>query len=141
MPRPCFSPGDRTPDIHWAGGWVGPRACLYTETRWKILFPLPGIEPWSPGRPVHSQSLYWLSYSGLVKSFYLPCITHIQLHRVRCEWIVIFIFSIICRWYLYFVLCTFVRVEPFWSSSATFCFWINIVCVDDVNVHLFFLLF
>jgi hypothetical protein len=30
----------------------------------KILLPLPGIEPRSPGRLVRSQTLYWLSYPG-----------------------------------------------------------------------------
>jgi hypothetical protein len=41
---------------------VGPRAGLDTEVRGKILLPLPGIEPRSPGRPVHNQTLYLLSY-------------------------------------------------------------------------------
>jgi hypothetical protein len=61
-PRLPFSPGERTPGIHWAGGWVGPRFCLDTETRGKILFPLPGIETQSSDRPFRSQTLYWLSY-------------------------------------------------------------------------------
>jgi hypothetical protein len=27
--RPCrFTPGERAPDSHWIGGWVGPRAGL-----------------------------------------------------------------------------------------------------------------
>jgi hypothetical protein len=30
----------------------------------KNPLPLPGIEPQSPGRPVRSQTLYWLSYPG-----------------------------------------------------------------------------
>jgi hypothetical protein len=38
-------------------GW-GPKAGLDTEARGKILSPLPGIEPRSPGRPVRSQTLY-----------------------------------------------------------------------------------
>jgi hypothetical protein len=61
-PRPRFTPGERTPGTHCTGGWVGPRAGLNTETRGKILSPLPGIEPRSPGRPARSQTLYWLSY-------------------------------------------------------------------------------
>jgi hypothetical protein len=61
-PRPCFSPGERTPGTHWTGSWVGPRAGLDTEAKRKILFPLPGIEPRSPSRPARSQTLYWLSY-------------------------------------------------------------------------------
>jgi hypothetical protein len=57
-----FSPGERTPGTHCIGGWVGPRAGLDTEARGKTLLPLPGIERRSPGRPVCSQTLYWLSY-------------------------------------------------------------------------------
>jgi len=56
MPRPRFSPGERTPGTHCAGGWVGPRAGLDTEARGKILSYLPGIEPRSPGRPARSQT-------------------------------------------------------------------------------------
>jgi hypothetical protein len=45
---------------------VGPRAGLDTEARGKILSPLPGIKPQSPGHPVHSQDtilteLPWLA--------------------------------------------------------------------------------
>jgi hypothetical protein len=36
----------------------------HTEVRGKILSPLPRIEPGSPGRPVCSQTQYWLSYPG-----------------------------------------------------------------------------
>jgi hypothetical protein len=39
---------------------VGPG--LVTEATGKILSPLSGIEPRSPGRPALSQTLYWLSY-------------------------------------------------------------------------------
>jgi hypothetical protein len=60
--RPRFSPRESTPGTHWTGGWVGPRADLDTEIRGKILSPLSGIEPRSPGRPARSQTLYWLSY-------------------------------------------------------------------------------
>jgi hypothetical protein len=35
-PRPRFTPGERTPDTHCTGGWVGPRAGLDTEARGKI---------------------------------------------------------------------------------------------------------
>jgi hypothetical protein len=57
-------PEERTPGIHCTGGWMGPRAGLNTEDRGKIILPLPGIEPRSPGRPARSQTLYWLSYTG-----------------------------------------------------------------------------
>jgi hypothetical protein len=56
-PRPRFTPG-----THRTGGWVDPRAGLDTKARGKILSPLPGIEPRSPGRPARSQTLYRLSY-------------------------------------------------------------------------------
>jgi hypothetical protein len=65
---PRFSPRERTlsppPGANCTGGWVGPRTDLDTEARGKILPPLPGIEPRSPGRPALSQTLYWLSYPG-----------------------------------------------------------------------------
>jgi hypothetical protein len=61
---PHFTPGERTPWTNWTGGWVGFRAGLDTEVRGIILLPLPGIEPRSPGSPVSSQTLYWLSYPG-----------------------------------------------------------------------------
>jgi hypothetical protein len=35
---------------------------VWTQFRGKILLLLPGIEHRSPGRPVRSQTLYWLSY-------------------------------------------------------------------------------
>jgi hypothetical protein len=40
---------------------VGPRAGLDTEVRRKILSPLSGIDPRSPGRPAPSQTLHRLS--------------------------------------------------------------------------------
>jgi hypothetical protein len=60
-PRPPFTPGERTPGTHWTGGWVGPRAGLDAEARRKILYLCRGS---NPGRPVRSQTLYWLSYCG-----------------------------------------------------------------------------
>jgi hypothetical protein len=63
-PLQHFGPGERTPGTHCTRGWVGLRACLFTEVRGKNPLPLPGIEPQSPGRPVHRQILYWLSYPG-----------------------------------------------------------------------------
>jgi hypothetical protein len=56
MPWPRVTPG-----THWTGGWVGPRAGLDAEARRKILCLCRGS---NPGRPVGSQTLYWLSYPG-----------------------------------------------------------------------------
>jgi hypothetical protein len=56
------SPGETTPVTHCTRGWVVPRAGLDTEARGEIISPLPAIEPWSPGHPARSQTLYWLSY-------------------------------------------------------------------------------
>jgi hypothetical protein len=63
-PGCALPPGRGPPGTHWTGGWVDPRAGLDNEARGKILSPLRGIEPRSPGRPVRSQTLYWLSYPG-----------------------------------------------------------------------------
>jgi hypothetical protein len=57
-PRPRFTSEERTPGTHCTGGWVEVRAGMDTEARGKILSPLPGIEPRSPGRPDRSQTLY-----------------------------------------------------------------------------------
>jgi hypothetical protein len=51
---------------------VGPRAGLDTEVRGKILSSMPGIEPRSPGRPARSQTLYRLSYPGLLHLISIP---------------------------------------------------------------------
>jgi hypothetical protein len=53
---PRFSPSERIPGTHCSGGWVGSRAGLDTEATGKIISPLPGIEPRSPGRPACSQT-------------------------------------------------------------------------------------
>jgi hypothetical protein len=42
-PGRAFTPRERTPDTHWTGGWVGPRAALDTDDREKNPLPLPGI--------------------------------------------------------------------------------------------------
>jgi hypothetical protein len=60
----ALCPGERTPGTHFTGGWVGHRAGLDTEVRGKILCPCRGSNPRSSGRPVGSQTLYWLSYPG-----------------------------------------------------------------------------
>jgi hypothetical protein len=83
-PRPRFTPGERTADTHWTGGWVGPRAGLNTEVRGTILLPLPGIEPRLFGRPLRSQTLYWLSYPS---SPLTVCLSKIFRHWVtEAEW-------------------------------------------------------
>jgi hypothetical protein len=54
----AFYPGGKDPRTHCTEGLVGPRAGLNTEATEKILLPLPGIEPRSPGHPVRSQTLH-----------------------------------------------------------------------------------
>jgi hypothetical protein len=61
MPRPRFTPRERTPGTHCTGSWVGPRAGLDAEARGKILCPCRGS---NPDRPARSQMLYYLSYRG-----------------------------------------------------------------------------
>jgi hypothetical protein len=81
---PRFSPGERTPGTHCAGGWVGNRAGLDTEAKGNILSPVLEIEPRLPGRPARSQTLYWLSYPGS-RTF---CTTQIftRFWSVRSNW-------------------------------------------------------
>jgi hypothetical protein len=81
--RPRFSPGERTPCTHCTGGWVGPRAGLDTEAKGKILSPLPGIEPRSPGRPARSQTLYWLIYRAHKYGRIPSCTNQFS---AGCEW-------------------------------------------------------
>jgi hypothetical protein len=60
-PRPRFSPGEGPPvPIVQETGW-GPEP-VWTHRLEENFLPLLGIEPRSPGRPVRSQTLYWLSY-------------------------------------------------------------------------------
>jgi hypothetical protein len=52
-------PSEKVPPVPTVQhAWGGPRAGLDTDAGEKILSPLPGIEPRSPGRPVRSQTLY-----------------------------------------------------------------------------------
>jgi hypothetical protein len=46
--RPRCTPGERTQDAHWIGGWVGPRAGLDTEATGKILCLFRESNPDSP---------------------------------------------------------------------------------------------
>jgi hypothetical protein len=71
-PGRALPPAKGSPVPIGQGGWVGHRACLDSEVRGKILLPLTGFEPRSPGRPVCSQTLYWLSYPGSVTSTQTP---------------------------------------------------------------------
>jgi hypothetical protein len=85
-PRPRFNPGERTTGTHCTGGWVGPRAGLDTKARGKILPPLARIEPRSPGRPVHSQTLCWMSYPSSDPGVYVMqfCKNFISRLRIQC---------------------------------------------------------
>jgi hypothetical protein len=58
-----FNPGERAPDTHWIGGWVGPRAGLDDVEKRKFLT-LPGFELHLLGLPARSQSLSRLRYPG-----------------------------------------------------------------------------
>jgi hypothetical protein len=52
-----FTPGERAPDIHWKGGFVGPRTNLDDVQKGKFLT-LRGLELKPLCRSVRSQSLY-----------------------------------------------------------------------------------
>jgi hypothetical protein len=68
-------------------GWA-PKPVWTKRLKEKILSPLPGIKPRSPGRPVRSQTLYWLSYPGsfcshlksLSENSLLVSVTNIHCH-------------------------------------------------------------
>jgi hypothetical protein len=49
-------PGERPPDTHWIGGWVGRRIGLQDVEMTKILI-LPGLKLRPFSRPARSQSL------------------------------------------------------------------------------------
>jgi hypothetical protein len=57
----CALPPGKDPWYPCTRGWVGPRAGLDTKARGKIPCLCRGS---NPGRPVHSQTLFWLSYPG-----------------------------------------------------------------------------
>jgi hypothetical protein len=52
-----FTHGERVPDTHWIGGWVGPRAGLDIVEKRKIV-PLPVFEP-RPFQPVARRYINW----------------------------------------------------------------------------------
>jgi hypothetical protein len=62
MPLP-LSPGERIPDTHWIGGWVGPRAGLDDAEKRKLLTLL-GLKLQPLVRPACRRSLYRLRYPG-----------------------------------------------------------------------------
>jgi hypothetical protein len=80
----CFTPEERVHCSHWIGGWVGPRAGLDTEVKGKVLLPLPGIEPRSPGLPVRSQALYWLRFPGSVICYWYVGLRGNLIYEVYC---------------------------------------------------------
>jgi hypothetical protein len=55
--------GERTPGIHWIGGWVDPRTGLNDVEKRKLLT-LPGLELRPLGHPARSQSICRLHYIG-----------------------------------------------------------------------------
>jgi hypothetical protein len=91
--RPCFSPGERIRSTNFTGVWVDLRAGLDTEVRGKILSPLPGIEPRSPGHPVRGQTLYWLSYPA---HNHTVALVEISSTRILLNW---------RHWYSYSLFC------------------------------------
>jgi hypothetical protein len=83
----ALCPGKRTPGTHCTAGWVGPRAGLDTEVRGKILSPLPGIEPRSPGRPVVRHYTDWATPAPNTTLYIMKYLTqHRQnTHHVTCR--------------------------------------------------------
>jgi hypothetical protein len=63
-------PGCFTPDTHWIGGWVNPRASL-DDVEKRKFFPLTGLVLRPLGRPARNQSLYRLSYPGSYICIYI----------------------------------------------------------------------
>jgi hypothetical protein len=93
-------PRERTPGTHCTGSCVGPKAGMDTEVRGKILSPLPGIEPRSPGGPVRSQTLYCLSYPGSSNgssiSIYCCCSGCNILNVTQIIFLYLFLIQILC---------------------------------------------
>jgi hypothetical protein len=58
-PRPRFSPGERTSDIHCTGSWMRPEP-VWTQRFEEKSFRL--YRGSNLDRPARSQTLYWLSY-------------------------------------------------------------------------------
>jgi hypothetical protein len=82
-PRPRFTPGERNPCTHCTGGWAGPRAGLDKEVRGKILSPLLGIEPPTPGRqPV---ARHYTDWATLLTIEQLLCDTNFECVRKSAD--------------------------------------------------------
>jgi hypothetical protein len=58
-----FSSGERSPDTHWIGGWLGPRAGL-DDMKKRKFWALTGLEFQTLCRPARRQSLFRLCYRG-----------------------------------------------------------------------------
>jgi hypothetical protein len=60
-----FIPGIRIPDIHWIGGWVGPRPGVDAVTKGKN--PINALAGnWTPAVQPVVYSVYWISYRGSI---------------------------------------------------------------------------
>jgi hypothetical protein len=82
-----------TPGIHRIGGWMGLRAGMDTEAGGKILYLRQAS---NPGRPVCSQTLYWLSYPSSL----LTCCINACCHSMT--------------------------LLPFVLAAVVFCYWCDI---------------
>jgi hypothetical protein len=78
-PRPLY-PRGKSPNIHWIGGWIDPRAGLDNVEKRKFLT-LSGLKLRLLSHPARSQSLYRLCYlsSNTIKNIFSTCNT-IKLH-------------------------------------------------------------
>jgi hypothetical protein len=79
-----FTPGERTPETYWIGGWVDPSAGLDDEEKRKLLI-LPGLELITLGRPTSSQWLYRLHYPGTRRTVCRIPKSENQLRRERLQ--------------------------------------------------------
>jgi hypothetical protein len=66
-----FTHGERAPDTHWIGGWVGPRGDLDDMGKWKFFAP-PGLEL----RPLGGTTQY------ILQIFMMP-VTYLVVHATK----------------------------------------------------------
>jgi hypothetical protein len=78
-PRPRFTPGERTPGTHCAGGWVGPRADLDAEAGRKILC------LYRESNPGHPYTKYCNNDSVACKSLFFLLSRVVDLHPVAAS--------------------------------------------------------